>query len=246
MRLSYLATTVSSALVLGAGASFAGGIVAPVVDTTPIIVAPVMATSWAGAYVGGSLGYITGTDDQVGLALFESGAEIDSVGGLGDVGVSGPTVGLQLGYRWQRDNWVFGPELGIELGGVDERVEFGPASEGLSVESEVNNIATLVLKTGYIVNPNTMVYGTLGVARGDFDYTLGGNGESQTQGFTLTGAAAGLGVERMMNERISVFAEYQYRDFGNETVDYTDGVDSLRTQASMTMSSIKIGANFRF
>ena len=114
------------------------------------------------------------------------------------------------------------------------------------VESEMKNIATLVIKTGYAVNPQTLVYGTLGVARGDFDYTLSTGDFSQTRGFTATGAAGGLGVERMINPRTSIFAEYQYRDFGNERVEFSDGIDTLSTRASMTMSSVKIGANFRF
>lgn len=245
MRLFALSSV--SALVLGASAALAGGVVSPVVDVAPVTVTPVapIAWAWGGAYVGGSLGYIFDTEDQVGFSEVIDGEDVGLIGGLGDVGISGATAGLQLGYRWQRGNWVFGPELGVEFGSVDESIDIGDPLLG-RVESEMKNIATLVIKTGYAVNPQTLVYGTLGVARGDFDYTLSTGDFSQTRGFTATGAAGGLGVERMINPRTSIFAEYQYRDFGNERVEFSDGIDTLSTRASMTMSSVKIGANFRF
>ncbi|TGN68371.1 hypothetical protein E4L95_01445 [Paracoccus liaowanqingii] len=58
--------------------------------------------------------------------------------------------------------------------------------------------------------------------------------------------AAGLGVERAMNDRVSVFAEYQYRDLGNEQISYEDGAETLESATSTAHSSIKLGANFKF
>ncbi|WP_411837982.1 outer membrane protein [Paracoccus sp. ME4] len=248
MRISVFLSVCSSALALGAGAALAGGVIAPIVEAAPIeVVSAPVAGAWAGTYAGGSLGYITGTDDEVGLALIEGGVQTDRATDLGDAGISGVTAGAHIGYRWQRDRWVFGPELGVEFGSVDESVDFTVGGVDAGIDSELNNIVTLVMKTGYEVAPATLVYGTFGVARGDFDYTLRSGDDSLTEGFSATGVAAGLGVERMINPRTSVFAEYQYRDFGNETVDFdAGGGDILSTRASMSMSSIKIGANFKF
>lgn len=245
MRLSMFVS--ATAMMVAAGPVLAGGFVAPEVQIDPITIAPApVAGTWAGAYGGGSLGYIMGTDDQLGLATIRNGEQVSRANNLGDLGISGPSFGLHGGYRWQRDNWVFGPELGFEIGSVDEEVTFAYGADTASSKSELNHIITLVMKTGYTVDPQTLVYGTFGLARGDFDYTLALNGRSETKGFTATGIAAGLGVERMINDTTSVFAEYQYRDFGNETVNFTDGADTLSTRASMSMSSIKVGANFRF
>ncbi|MFN3279153.1 MAG: outer membrane protein [Paracoccus hibiscisoli] len=247
MRTIILAS-LSSAAVLAAGTAMAGGVVGPVVEASPIQVAPApVMGAWEGAYAGGSLGYILGTDDQLGLALLSDGEQVDRATNLGDLGMSGATLGLHAGYRWQRDRWVFGPELGVEFGSVDEEISFTVDDFTGSAESKMNNVATLVMKTGYAVDPQTLVYGTFGIARGDFDYTLRGEEGSTTQGFTATGIAAGLGAERMINDRMSVFAEYQYRDFGNETVNFDAGEgDVLSTRASVSMSTIKIGANFKF
>lgn len=245
MRATILASLSSAALIVGAGTAMAGGVVGPVVEAAPIQVAPVMG-AWEGAYAGGSLGYILGTDDQLGLALIEDGEETERATNLGDLGVSGATLGLHAGYRWQRDRWVFGPELGVEFGSVDEKLTFTDGADTVSIESKMNHIVTLVMKTGYTVDPQTLVYGTFGIARGDFDYTIAFEGESETEGFTTTGVAAGLGVERMINDTTSIFAEYQYRDFGKKTVNFTDGTDALSTRPTMSMSTIKVGANFRF
>lgn len=245
MRLSMFVS--ATAMMVAAGPVLAGGFVGPEVQIDPITIAPApVAGTWAGAYGGGSLGYIMGTDDQLGLDVIENGQRVGRGTNLGDLGISGPSFGLHAGYRWQRENWVFGPELGFELGSADEKLTFTDGGDTASVESSMNSILTLVMKTGYTVDPQTLVYGTFGLARGDFDYTIAADAGSKTEGFTATGIAAGLGVERMINDTTSVFAEYQYRGFGKETVNFTEGTDTLSTRPTMSMSSIKIGANFRF
>lgn len=247
MRAIVLAS-LSSAAMLFAGSAMAGGLTAPVVESRPLhTAASPMLGDWSGAYAGGALGYVLGTDDQVSLALIQNGEQTDRAPDLGDLGISGATVGVHAGYRWQRGRWAFGPELGAEFGSVDEDISFSINGVNASATSEMNTILTLVMKAGYTVNPKTLIYGAVGVARGDFDYTLRSETESITQGFTISGPAAGLGAERMISDRISIFGEYQHRGFGKETVNLT-GFDGnvLSTRASMTMSTVKIGANFKF
>lgn len=250
MNVKYLLAVcaASGAVVIGASSAMAGGTVAPIIDVAPIEIAPApVMGAWEGAYAGGSLGYIFGADDQVGLASIVGGTQVGRSTNLGDVGASGITAGVHVGYRWQRDKWVFGPELGVEVGSVDETISNSIGGVAFDLESEMKNIITLVMKTGYAIDPQTLVYGTFGVARGDYDYTLSRGGESTSSSFKATGVAAGLGVERMMSESMSVFGEYQYRGFGNEDVLFSDGADSsLKSVASAAHSSIKVGVNFKF
>ncbi|TGN68370.1 hypothetical protein E4L95_01440 [Paracoccus liaowanqingii] len=164
----------TAALALGAGSALAGGVIAPVVEVAPIEVAPVsVAGAWQGAYVGGSLGYIFGADDVVGIVPTLDGVPIEGrrALNLGDLDVSGATAAVHVGYRWQRDRWVFGPELGVEVGSVDADLASSFEGGDFELEAEMQNIVTLVMKTGYSVDPQTLVYGTFGVARGNFDYT---------------------------------------------------------------------------
>jgi outer membrane immunogenic protein len=62
---------------------------------------PMMATNWAGAYVGGNLGYAFGQ---------ARGADLD-----------GFKAGVQLGVNFQTDRLVYGAELDLGYGGIDYR-----------------------------------------------------------------------------------------------------------------------------
>lgn len=243
---SFLAA--STALVMGAGASFAGGTVAPVIDVSPIIIKETPTVgAWEGAYAGGSLNYTFGGEDQVGFARMSAGQQTKRATELGDADISGISAGLQAGYRWQRGQWVFGPELGIEAGNVDGSIDATAFGIDGKVESEMNYLVTLVMKTGYEVQPGTLIYGTFGIASGDFDYTVSGDDFSETESFTATGVAAGLGVERMVNENMSIFADYQYRDLSEKSVSYTAENDvSYDTNTTTSHSIVRMGVNYRF
>lgn len=249
MRGKFLATVcaVSGVTIAATGAAFAGGYVAPVVEETPIVVEPTPVSDWAGAYAGGSLGYSFGGDDEVGLeARDPDGNSLGLAGNLGDVDMKGVTAGLHGGYRWQRGNWVFGPELGIEGGSVDGSTELA-GFDGAEMESSLNYLVGLKMKTGYAFNPQTLVYGTFGVAHGDFDYELSRGDESVTESFSDTGLTAGLGVERKLNDKLSMFAEWEYRHFENTDVSFDAGeAGSLVTAASPSHHNVKVGVNYRF
>lgn len=238
----------TSTAVLWGHAALAGEpVIAPVTEVAPVEVAPVAASNWAGGYVGGSLGYSFSGDDEIGLELLQDGLPIDRATDLGEADINGATAGLHVGYRWQRNNWVFGPELGIEGGSVDGSDPVSAFGLDGTLESEVNYVATLVMKTGYEITPGTLIYGTAGIAHGDFDYSGSVGEESQTVSYSNTGYALGLGVERQMSERMSVFAEYQYRDFGEETVEFDlGGGTTVASRATPTHSNVKLGVNFRF
>ncbi len=249
-RLLSLCTTIAVA-----GGAHAGGFIAPL---EPVAVAPVVTAEspldWAGGYAGLSLGYSFGADDEIGFDYLQGGNDnlIGRRTALENVKVKGPTAGLHAGYRWQRGNWVYGPELAIEGGSVDDSRDFVSPAQGLGaatgydLESKVNWIATLAFKTGYVVSPQTLVYGTAGVNHGDFDYTLTANGESQTVGYTQNGWVLGFGFERKLSQRMSIFAEYQYRQFGKTSIYYRDGSDSLRTEATPKHQNVRLGVNFSF
>lgn len=232
-------------MIPGAGA-FAGGYVAPAVE--PAIVAPVVqatpASDWAGGYAGGSLGYSFGADDEIGLDLYDGGDLIERNSGLGAVDVKGPTVGVHAGYRWQRDNWVFGPELWLEGGSVDATDNVFP--DGLEVESSVNYIVGLQLKTGYVVDPQTLVYGTVGAVHGDFDYELSDDDGTTTENYSAGGYSLGLGVERKIRPNLAVFAEWQYRNFGKTALTFENTTPDVVTRATPEHHNIKVGVNFSF
>ncbi|MCF3974302.1 outer membrane protein [Paracoccus salsus] len=240
------------ALFVASGSTLAGGYIAPTTESPliPPVAVPVPASDWAGAYLGGSIGYAFGSDDTVGYDFLEAGELVGSVSDVAQVDVKGVNAGLHAGYRWQRNSWVFGPELWVEAGSIDATDSFSFDDDGETitgtVESSVNYIVGLQMKTGYVVNPETLVYGTAGLVYGDFDYTTAGPDGSSTQGYDANGYSVGLGVERKLNARTSVFAEWQYRNFGKTDVSFPDGADSLVTRATPEHHNIKLGVNFAF
>ncbi|MBV0890737.1 porin family protein [Paracoccus sp. Z118] len=220
----------ASAIALGLAASAnAGGYTAPVTDVAPaapVVVTPAPAGDWQGLYAGGTLGYGFGGDDEFTLG----GGSI-----VGDNEISGVNAGLHVGYRWQRGNLVIGPELSITGGNVDDSVSV----LGDDYESSLNHMVALKLKTGYQVRPDTLVYGIAGVSRGDFTFTADG----QDFDYDTNGYVFGLGIERMITDRLSVTGEIERNHFKSENIDLGALGD---TNGTPTFNNVKVGVNFKF
>ncbi|MCZ0962008.1 outer membrane protein [Paracoccus benzoatiresistens] len=245
-HISRFATCVLGAVVVASTAS-AGGYVAPVAEPVVAPVVPVEPVGdWAGGYAGGSIGYAFAGDDEIGLDLYRGDTLIQRNSDLGEANLKGVTAGLHAGYRWQRDNWVFGPELWVEGGSVDGSDSFPLVGTEAELESSLNYAVGLQFKTGYAVNPQTLVYGTAGAVYGDFDYDLETVAGSESVNYDETGYTLGLGVERKVRDNLSVFAEWQYRNFGKTDVEFGEGANSLVSRATPEHHHVKLGVNFSF
>lgn len=227
----------TASLTIGASAAYAGGYAAPVVEP---VVAPVVVEApvgdWQGAYGGVTLGYAFKGDDRVGIT---DTATDSFLGDIGEAELKGANAGLRLGYRWQRGNWVFGPELGIEGGDIKGDTT-GVTDSGFAgeMDSKVNHMVALRFKTGYAVRPDMLVYGIAGVGSIDVDYELNGVEDS----FSKSGYIVGLGVEKQINDKWSVTGEYEYANFGKEDLEF----GAITTEATPKYNNIKVGVNFRF
>lgn len=248
LRLVALATVALPA------AAIAGGYTPPVIEA-PIVIAPSEQTAaplWAGAYVGGALGYAFNGDDRVGMESVTGGVAGGSVTPSGEsLDVSGAAGTLALGYRWQRDNFVYGPELTVDFGGVKD--DYTNTEDGSAFtdggKSEVNHIISLKFKGGSLVNQETLVYGLAGIAYGDFTYTQGAGEQATSVDYDATRYVIGAGVERKIGERLSVFGEWNYYNFGKTDVFFpaSEGSDSgIQTVATPEHHMIKIGLNYQF
>lgn len=224
MRIQFIAAA-AAATVFTIPAAHAGGYVAPMIEVEPLVAA---APSWQGAYVGATLGYAFGGDDRIGNR--PPGAD------LGKAELSGANLGLRLGYAWQRDRWVYGPEIGITGGSIKDSFD---TADG-RFESKVNHMLALRLKAGYLVQDDTLLYGIAGWQRGDFTYDdLGTEVDYDADGYVL-----GLGVEKRLSERWSVTGEYEYANFGR--TDVTLPVSGGASVATPEHSNVKLGVNYRF
>lgn len=136
---------------------------------------PLNAYSWAGPYLGGTLGY-----------------EWGSVGN-NPTKPSGLVGGLTAGYNWQNGPWVFGAEGDINLTGANDT--FAPW--------KFSNpwFGTVRGRAGYAFN-NILFYGTGGLAFGGLRGETFGLSESHTSlGWTL-GAGAEFGLAQNWTAKI--------------------------------------------
>lgn len=238
-KCAILATGISLAAALP---GVAGGYAAPVVET-PIIAAPQPETSvrnWGGFYAGGALGYAFGSDDRVGVTPPGGG----SISNPGSVDVKGVTYSLHAGYRWQREikgrQIVTGPELAYEGSSADGDFSY----IGASGSSELDRLLSLRWKTGILNEAqDTLFYGTVGYARGKFDYAVKAAGMNYKGDFSENAWTVGLGVEKKLNDRVSLFGEWEFRQFGKTALSDTAGYS---TQATPEHHHIRIGANVSF
>ena len=189
---------------------------------------------FAGAYLGGNVGYGWGRDTgglwdswtdvpgQPWTAYFAAGGNV--LPGVKPQGVLG---GGQVGYNWQAANWVFGLVADIQASDMSASASntvFPPAFVGStqSNTSKIDWFGTVRGRVGYAAN-NWLFYGTGGLAYGEVKSTLtfncfGCGSQSVfvgTTNATNVGWAAGAGVEVGLTPHWTLGVEYLHIDLGS-------------------------------
>jgi opacity protein-like surface antigen len=204
----------------------------------PTKAAPAPAYHWAGPYVGANFGGAFGYEDvttPIGVSA------TDSTGVLG---------GFQLGYNYKfAPAWLLGIEGEFDWTSAQGKANFvDPAgTASLSVTSDHNWYGTLSGRVGYVTGP-LMVYGKAGAAWMNADYRMEVN--SGIDGFTLanttrTGWNVGAGLEYMLGSRWSAKLEYDYLDFGSNTLGFVNPFGSSAT-VKTAVNEVKAGVNYHF
>ena len=170
---------------------------------------PPMAYRWMGPYFGANLGYQFGST------------------GNNPTEPAGIAGGLQAGYNWQNNNFVFGLETDINLSGADDT--FAPW--------KFNNpwFGTLRGRAGIAAN-NVLFYATGGLAYGGIEGEVAGLSESRTH----LGWTVGAGVEFAVNQAWSAKVEYLYLSYAERAYSVT------ATDNGLDMNLIRFGVNYRF
>jgi outer membrane immunogenic protein len=248
-----------------AGSGIANAADLPVKAHAPVVVAT-PAYNWTGFYLGGHIGYGWGHTDVTninGNPPFPAGTQSSS----DQDGILG---GLQGGYNWQfAPNWLIGFEGDYSWADIS-----GDQSRYSTVTSPVNYTArrfntanrkvdwtaTATARLGYAWN-NWLFYAKGGAAWAHAKSNsttvnpAAGNivlatttGESTRTGWTVGG-----GVEWGFWNNWSAKIEYDYLDFGSETVNLAatypgpvTGLNPLVRSVDSHISEIKFGVNYRF
>ncbi|TPM31509.1 outer membrane beta-barrel protein [Mesorhizobium sp. B2-3-4] len=213
-----------------------------------LVTTPVAASyDWSGLYIGANGGWGSGhscwdTTPFPGLT-FDEGCH----------NATGATAGAQIGYRWQRNDWVFGVEAQgnwADLKGSNQSDIF-PA---FTNRSHVDWYGLLTGQIGYSFS-NALVYAKGGVAvtGNHFDVvstpspdTLAGDADDQTR----WGAVLGAGLEYGFAPNWSLGIEYDHLFMPDKDVTFTPvgiggfafGTDSI----SQSVDLVGLRLNYRF
>jgi outer membrane immunogenic protein len=157
----------------------------------PAPIAQLPVASWAGPYVGLSVGY-----------GFAGHANQRDQGN--DIGTKGFVGGVFGGYQWQQDNFVYGAEADIGYSDVKGSNSLGDAKGGVE--------GSLRARLGYAVTPDILLYGTAGGALKDQKVDDVTDSDSKT----MLGWTAGVGTDIKITENVFGRVEYRYTDFGSK------------------------------
>ena len=180
------------------------------VKAPPVAASPAAVASWEGFYVGGDIGY------GIGISKLNVPGAFDS-NFFGSHGVSGGVLG---GYNHMlAPRWLLGIEADANWSSIDHSEVF---NDGFG---DVANIAitekhsySVRGRLGYLLAPNTLLYGTGGWSWAQFVYSLTSTvGAAGTATLRLGGPQLGFGVETQLGRGWNARLEYLEAFYGDSS-----------------------------
>jgi outer membrane immunogenic protein len=236
-------------------------------------------SDWTGFYVGGDVGGRWSNADWRTTSVANFGAgnnNPDPSTAAASFNSSAVRIGGYVGYNWQfASKWVagiegdfgwantsntragipgtFGPAVAI-FGGAPSGVPGGDTS---TVRETWD--AGLRGRLGYLITPNTLLYGNGGVASINVDATANcvaypagpwctAGGKSQTGSATRLGWTVGAGIETKLTANWLLRGEYRYTDYGTFTNVYfaATPIDRITADIRVRTSTALIGIAYKF
>src|ERR1700704_3899681 len=218
------------------------------------VVAPVVTYNWTGCYIGGNVGGAWHRQESnfsrsVAGTVFVPPVDLGSSEGSTFIG------GAQIGCDYQfAGNWVVGVQGMFDFGNVNSSNTFvDPRILGFSQQTRTRDIFTGTARLGYLFVPQLLGYVKGGGAWTRSNTTVfqpGGILVSETGSADWTGWTVGGGLEWMFAPGWSVFAEYNYMDFGNGLAPYVSGPNTGGPpnviNARLAAQTALVGVNYKF
>lgn len=195
--------------------------------------------TWDGAYFGGSLGHAGRGNDRVGLWDSTSGKWLGMIGTLRQ---HGTLARLHVGNRWMiSGRYVLGAQVGLAFGNVRDTIA-DPIGGG-KLSHDLKHALFVRGSAGRLLGPDFLGYLTAGLGYGKFGMSNSvATGPFAKTTYTSLGYTLGVGVEKALSDRLSVFGEYEYAQFGKKHVEDA----GKHTEATPKWHSINVGLNYRF
>ncbi|MFL6817662.1 MAG: outer membrane protein [Bradyrhizobium sp.] len=223
----------------------------------PYAKAPAMVAvgNWSGFYIGANVGYGWGSGhtEIVGLPDPEFGLPRTAL----DTNPKGVIGGAQIGYNWQVGSLVTGLEADIQGSGIkgstSRTVSIGGGPATLTASEKLNWFGTVRGRLGFAATPDLLLYGTGGLAYGEFENSGSINFPNiqypATAGSTKVGWTVGAGAEWMLARTWSVKAEYLYMDLGSASAIGRSPLNrSFQSQSTWHHQDhiVRAGVNYHF
>ncbi|MBN8981363.1 MAG: porin family protein [Rhizobiales bacterium] len=219
--------------------------------------APVVSYSWTGCYAGGNAG---GSWHRIEQAANSNTAGVPFVPPLPFGSSDGGAFigGVQIGCDYQfAGNLVVGVQGMFDFGDIkSSNASSDPrlAAFGEFQQTTTRDIYTTTARLGYLFNPQILGYAKGGGAWTRADTLVFGtipfffpseSAQSNRAGWTVGG-----GLEWMFTPKWSVFAEYNYMDFGRKSLAFIGAPGNIGAPALMqtrlTQQAVLAGVNYRF
>jgi outer membrane immunogenic protein len=164
---------------------------------------------------------------------------------LGSFNTDGWLGGGQIGYNWDLVGFLVGVEGDFAFSEIDGDSIFS----GKNASSSLDWLATIRARGGFLITPDTLLYGTVGIAWGDWTDRFNPISISQSWSDVYTGWTVGGGVETKLTNAISIKVEYLYIDFGNESNSFNVTSPPLVAAGSAgfdhELHTVKVGLNLK-
>jgi outer membrane immunogenic protein len=194
--------------------------------------APPLPYSWTGCYGGGYFG-----------SLFEQ----SDWGVLGSHSGTGLLVGGQLGCNYQISTWVFGIQgdaASADLSGTHA----DQVNAGLTDQTKIDLLSSVTARFGYAWG-RLLSYGKAGGAWTHENYGIlfADTSPFATASDTRSGWTVGGGFEYAITDNLSMFFEYNYYDFGTQTISFASATGSSQLSDIRERDNVvKAGVNWKF
>ena len=200
-------------------------------------------SGWQGLYAGLHGGYGWGETDFSCFIVSPGFVSGPCTPPDGSYDTDGVLAGAQIGYNWNLAGFLVGLESDISFSAIEGDAFFG----GKKPTSELDWLATLRARAGVFVTDHVLIYGTGGVAWGDWEDSFVPTETRNTWSNWQTGWTVGGGVETKVTEWVSIKAEYLYVDFGDDTHTWTDTVGDASGTATFDhqIHTVRVGLNVK-
>lgn len=169
---------------------------------------------------------------------------------------NGYTGGLAIGYSHIfSDSYLLGAELSGNLNSDEGKYASGSSSTAFNDTTKIKQNIDLDFVPGVLLTDSLAGYAKLGVSSAKVtDQLTSPTSQNPSVAYatysnnkTRLGFAAGLGLKKTINHDVSVFAEYNYHDYGKINFAEFNNLGSTYTHSARVYSSaVSLGAAYAF